>query len=364
MGLTRGEAWSRWGLIREIEPLTQAAYEFYEWLEQQKSSIGDAAEHEWHLSFHGSQFPGDNEFACARKAIYTMMDLPRAPMSRRLRGQSEAGKDIEDRIVQKYYLSGYLLSAPPPPFGKYQTVFEDREHWLTSTVDSIVVHPRQNRGRVVEIKSKSADVIEEMQRLCRGPDEKHVYQVKCQIGLAHDHGPWKVKRCYNSGRLAIFADASDPNSLRICPEHGNSKCLRDVELKPVEDGFIQYVSRDDPNETWEFYYAHDEAFMQAGRNQLKRWKEAWLSGILPQSNFSDKRFSHPFGWTWTKSNKCPESPCEWCDYGEICRSDHRAAVKLGRPIAIADSSGIELATELRPRYDIDLVRAALEKRWL
>jgi hypothetical protein len=359
MGLSRQEAWSRWGLIREIEPLTQAAYDFYERLEAEKPNIGDAADTEWHLSFHGSSFPGDNPYACGRRALYTMMDIPRGGMTRRLRGQSEAGKDIEDRIVTKYYLAGYLLSAPPPPYGKYQTVFEDKDHWLTSTVDAIVVHPNQDRGKVVEIKSKDQDVIEQMKKLCRGPDEKHILQLKCQIGLAHEQGSWKVRRCYNSGRLAIQLGSLNGKKPLVCPEHGGNKCLREEVLEPVEKGFLKYVSRNDPNETWEFMYEYDPDFMEAGRRKLREWIKNWEVGLLPQTEFSDKRFSHPFGWYWSK----PEYPCKYCDYGEICRSDHRRAVEAGNPITLGDSEAIGLASEIRNGYELNKVREAVETRW-
>ena len=376
MGLSRAEAYTRWGIIREIEPLTESAYNFFEWIEQQKPNIGEAVDTPWHVSFHGSQFPGDDPYACPRASLYRMMDIPRMPPSRQLRGEAEAGKDIEDRIVLKYYLAGYLLSDPPPPFGKHQMQFEDPKHWLTSTVDSVVIHPNESRGKVVEIKSKKAEVIDQMQKLCRGPDPKHVIQLKCQIGLAHEQGTWQVRRCYNTGRLAVKlglsdVDQSDNNKpakikttvVEVCPEHGTAKCLREVELEPVERGFLKYVSRDDPSDTWEFMYEYDPDFMAIGRKQLALWREWWLEGVLPQTNFSDKRFSHPLNWTWTKSKSCPDSPCEWCDYGDICREDHKSSVKLGKPISLADSAGIGVAEEIRQGYSIDLVRMAVERRW-
>jgi len=358
MGLSRVEAWSRWGLIREIEPLTQSAYEFFEWLQQRNSNIGESVEDDWHLSFHGSQFPGDNPYACPRKAIYQMMDIPRMPFSRTSRAIMEAGKDIENRIVIKWYLAGYLLSAPPPPFGKYQTVYEDVDHMLTSTVDAIVVHPKQNFGKVVEVKTKYRDDIDKMLKLCKGPDPAHIGQLKCQIGLAHEEGPKLVKRCYNTGRLAL-THLDDP----ICPQHFGMDCLREVEIASPDYGFIKYVSRDKPDDTWEFMYEYDSNFMEVGRTQLSAWKDWWNAERLPQTGFSDKRFSHPFDWTWTKSKKCPDSPCQYCEYGDICREDHKLAVATGKPILLADSAGIGVANEIRPDYELNLVQMAVEKRW-
>lgn len=367
IGYTRREFYSRIGLVRNVEPLVQSAYEFGQWLKQGVPDQGAAADDKWHVSFHGSQFPGDDPRACGRRAIYTMMSIPRNISPRWLEQVADAGKDIEDRIVQKVYEAGYLLSRPPFDYlgnKQSQTQFEDPSVWLTSTVDSIMVHPTSNRGEVVEIKSKYADDIEEMIRLNRGPDPKHVFQVKAQIGLAHEHGPWKVKRCYNSGRLGVKIGLADNDKpIVICPEHRHTKCLRDEVLEPVTDGSIYYVSRDHPTDTWEFFYEYDPDFMEAGRKMLRNWREWWQKGKLPQTNLEDKRFSHPFGWTWTKSQKDPLSPCEWCDYGDICRDDHKAAVKQGEPINLEDSAGIEVALEVREDYDLDLVRAAVDRRW-
>jgi hypothetical protein len=357
--LSRLEAYSKWGLLREIEPLTDSAYAFFEWLEQQKPNIGEAAEHHWHTSFHGSSFPGDNPYACGRKALYTLMDIPRGGFNRRSRAVMEAGKDIENRIVLKWYLAGYLVSSPPPPYSDWQTEFQDKDHWLSSTVDAIVIHPKQTKPKVVEIKSKYADDIDQMLKLCRGPDPAHVFQIKCQIGLAYEQGPWPVERCYNTGRLAVTLGHRGDKPVVVCPEHGTGKCLQPEILEPVDYGFLYYVSRDKPDDTWEFLVEYDPEFMEAGRQKLREWKKWWKKRRLPQTEFSDKRFSHPFGWYWSKA----EYPCKWCDYGDICREDHKAAVKQGKAIRLDNSTGNIVARELRADYDLDLVRQALNKRW-
>lgn len=370
MGLNRREFLTRIGQIREIDPMTQAAYDFAAWQAQSQSDRGAAAKDNWHLSFHGSQFPGDNDHACGRQAIYRMMDIPRGMMPRWLEQVADAGKDIEDRLVMKWYNAGYLLS--PPPFDVYgrrqnQMVFEDSQHWLTSTVDSLYLHPRRNRPAVCEVKSQYAEEIEKMLRLCRGPDPKHVFQLRCQIAFAHEIGPWKVKRCHNSGRLPIkrLVQLEDEKmtTLVVCPEHGNINCLVDEILEPANYGYIYYVSRDDPYDSWEFFYEYDPAFMEAGRQKLEVWRKWFLEGLLPAINFEDKRFSHPFNWTWTRSKKDPKSPCEWCDYGDICREDHKAAVAQGHAIKLTESAGIRVAQEVREDYNFDLVKSAILRRW-
>lgn len=364
--MTRREFYSRIGLLHDVDGLTQSAYDFLAAKRQLMPDIGAAHEAPWYVSFHGSQFPGDNDHACPRKALYRMIDVPRPIAPRWLQQVADAGKDIEDRIVQVWHDAGYLLSNPPYDYAgnkNKQTQFEDPEHWLTSTVDAITLFPSSNAGRVVELKSKYASDVEEMLRLYRGPDPVHVFQCKCQIGFAYEMGPQRVQRCYNSGRLAIAIGKRNNKLVKVCPEHMHARCLRTETLNPVRSGTLYYISRDHPADTWEFYFDYDPDFMAAGRAQLKLWRAAFEKGILPQTNFSDKRFSHPFGWTWTRSQKDPKSPCEYCDYGDICRDDHRLAIKKGEPIKLSESTAIEIAQEVRQDYDLDLIREAVFERW-
>ena len=358
MGLSRGEFLSRIGMLREIEPLTQAAYKFSELLEAEKPNQGAGGGAPWHVSFHGSSFPGDNPKACARRAVYTMMDLPRGGFSRKSRMYMDAGKDLEVQLVRRWYQAGMLLSQPPD--SPVQTEFEDPEHWLTSTVDAIVVRPRSTRPVVAEVKNTSAEVMDQMKRLLRGPSEEHARQVKCEIGLAHDMGPWHVRRCINSGRLAINLGNRNGNVVTVCPLHGGDKCLEDQVLDPVEYGFLYYVSRDNPMDTFEFYFEHDPEFMRKGREQLTVWRMYFQQGMLPQTDFKGK---HPFGWNWTTD----DSPCKWCPFGPtgsyVCKEDHQEAVKRGELLPMADSLAVEEAREAREDYNLDLVRAAVAARW-
>lgn len=277
-------------------------------------------------------------------------------MRRQLRQVADAGKDIELQIVKRWWQAGYLLSAPPLP-DVPQTQFIDPDVWLTCTTDAILLHPGSNRGVVNEVKSKSADVIAQMKRLIRGPDKSHVNQVKTEIGMAHEQGRQLVLRCFNTGRLPIQLGLNGSTQL-ICPEHMTDKCLREEWIEPVVSGRIYYVSRDSPADTFEFYYDYDPRFMKVGRSKLKLWKDWFLEGKLPQTQFEDKRFSHPFGWLWTK-----DSPCLYCDYGEICREDHKVAVAQKEPINLTESAGIQQALEYREDYDLNLVKVATERYW-
>jgi hypothetical protein len=103
--------------------------------------------------------------------------------------------------------------------------------------------------------------------------------------------------------------------------------------------------------------------MEEGRRRLRQWKQSFLDGILPQQYLDDKKFSHPFRWTWAPSKKDPDSPCEYCHFGDICREDHKLAVSKGRPLRLEESTGIEAAIEVREEYDLDLVRQAVLARW-
>lgn len=357
MALSRAEFFARVGLLKEIDPLTESAYSFIADQESKKSDQGASVADKWHVSFHGSQFPGDDPYACGRKAIYRMMDVGRGSTSRFLQQLSEAGKDIEERIVGAWWRAGYLISPPPH---EHQKQYEDPEAWLTSTVDSVVLIPRSNKPIVVEVKTKFAEAIEDMRRLIRGPDEAHLRQIKCQIGLVNEAGPTTVLRCQNTDRVAVTIKAlAGDEEITVCPQHMHADCLYQCELEAPDYGFLYYVSRDNPIDTWEFFVDYDARFMKEGRAQLKEWKAWWESGRLPQTVFDDKRFSHPFGWQWSKD----QYPCKFCDYGDYCRKDHKQAIKRNEPIMLEDSEAVHEMQYLRPDYDLDLVRAAIENRW-
>lgn len=364
MGLSRGEFWSRIGLAKEIDPLTTAAYRFGALQRALQSDQGEDHADPWHLSFHGSQFPGDNPYACPRASLYRMMDFTRPLMKRWLEQVAESGKAIENSLVAKWYYAGYLVSPPSFLPGVLQQQYEDEDHWLTCTVDATVCWPRTTEPIVCEVKSKEAAVIRAMQRLIRGPDRRHVWQIKTEIALAHEAGPIHMPRCINSGRFGIrtgfeIQDGIMVGGQNICPLHGGTKCLQLVKLNPPTRGYLYYVSRDNPEDTFEFMFEYDPNWLRIGRSKLRKWREWFLNDTLPATNFDDKRFSHPLSWQWTKD----EFPCKFCDYGHICREDHRAAVAQGARIALTASAGIEDTREVREAYDPLRTRAAVLAFW-
>ena len=364
MGLTRAEFWSHIGLAKEIDPLVTASYKFGAIMRQLQSDQGEDHADPWHLSFHGSQFPGDNPHACGRQSLYRMMDFVRPMMPRWLEQVAESGKAIENSLVAKWYGAGYLVSPPSFLPNVIQEQYEDHEHWLTCTVDALVCWPRTTEPLVCEVKSKPADVVLAMQRLIRGPDKKHVWQIKTEIALAHEAGKITKLRCYNTGRFAIrvgfdVVEGKIIGGTEICPQHLHDKCLHEVTLSAPTRGYLYYVSRDNPEDTFEFMYEYDPNWMRIGRQKLARWRKSFLDDKLPATNFSDKRYSHPFDWQWTKD----EYPCKYCDFGQICREDHKLAVERQETIALIESSGVEDVQEVRESYSPLRARTAVMDFW-
>jgi len=322
--LSRRELFSRLQLIRELEPIVDDAYKQVlrrRWRDQTHDSPHG---HPWHVSFHASQFPGDDSMACARQALYRMMDLPAGdPPSRRLHMTAEAGKAIEVDLVTIFHEHGILISAAPHE--DVQTGFVIPEVRLTGSVDSAIVMRR--RPVPVEIKTKHESVIREMRLGRLGPDDSHVKQIKTQLGL--------VRAAQEAGEL--WSD------LKLC-DHGVIYYLpRDTKYTP------QF-----PVETAEFRVDYDPVFYETGLEQLKRFRAYWDEEILPELKPGKRttKFGHPNGWKWSKP------PCQFCSYKKVCQLDFR-----GEVTDMSESHGIEEAKLIRPDYDYSEARNRVESRW-
>src|SRR3954468_18808891 len=353
-GSSRAEFFSRIGALREVDPLVNAAYKLLNEKEFAQADQGADAKEKGHVSFHGSEFPGNDPYACGRHAMYRMLDIPRNPFSRRSRQMMDQGKDFEKRLVWAWHDAGFLVRAAPD---QLQTQFEDPAHWPTSSVDSILVKPHSNSPFIGEVKQVGKEVLESLRNLAMEPHPKYVRQVKCQIGMAHEFGPITVKRCHNTGAVAIGTAAIGGG--KICPLHRHARCLEEVVLDPVNRGYLYYISRDDPFDTFEFMYEYDPVFMQAGRDSLSQWQVSLLADQLPQTNYEDKRYSHPFGWRWTLD----VYPCKWCNYGDICRDDHDLAKERKGPISLRESAAVEVAERFRPEWSYEAAKSAVLQRW-
>lgn len=311
--LTRSELFSRLQLLRTVDPITNEAYREVEeeiWREQKEDSPHG---HPWHVSFHASQFPGDDPMACPRQALYRMMDFPPTqPINRRLRALGAAGKAIEVELVRTWHEAGILISAAPD--SPIQTGFQLPEAWLTGSVDAVLLPPRWNKPLPVEVKSKFQSVIDKMRVGAQGPDEEHVRQLKVQLAL--------VRR----------------NQEKLWPG-----------LDPVTHGYIYYVSRDNPVDTAEFRVDLDEKFFETGLEVLKDWKSFFEEDRLPEINASKK---HPMGWRWSYK------PCLYCPFKKTCQLDFQA-----KRTTLSDSVGIDRAKLARPGYNPEVARKRVFDRW-
>lgn len=324
--------YSRLQIVRLMEPLIENCLTEREAMAWRGDLEGEDEPHgrPWHTSFHASKFPGNNEFACPRQGLYTMMNIPKdKAFSPKSRLMMEMGKTVEDMIVWGFYSYGILLS--PPPSSPVQMGFIDPTCWLTGNCDAVIKHPRLNRPHLFECKMKYQEQVEKMQVGLVGPDPGHIFQLKVYISFIN------------------------PLSQLLWPE-----------LEPCRDGTIYYVARDEPRTTAEFHIDLDEGFRDEGRDVLQQWKEwfeadelpSQLSGAIPLDiNAKGKEVAsgrHPLGkkWKWT------ELPCKWCDYGGVCRQDFKGDVTQ-----LSESHALGHARDIRGGYDYEKIREAVFEAW-
>jgi CRISPR/Cas system-associated exonuclease Cas4 (RecB family) len=323
--LSRAELFTRLHIIRVLEPLVDRAFKNSEEKKFEEQLDDDPHGRPWHVSFHASQFPGDNPLACPRQSLYRMMDLPSGPFSRRSRMLMNIGKIVELDIVQAFADDGVLLSAAPKE--RIQTGFIHEDSWLTGSVDCVI--RRRDAPLPIEIKTKDRETVEQMRVGLVGPDDSHIFQIKCQLGL-----------------------------IALGQKHGGKWS----ELQPVTHGFIYYVSRGDKkNEreicTAEFRVDLDERFFEMGIERLKRWRAYFLEDVLPEEPKGKRttNFGHPMGAAGLKWSSLP---CQWCDFKPICQKDFRADIH-----ALSESKGIEMAKKVRPKYDFQKAKQRVIDTW-
>ena len=313
--LSRVEFLSRMQALRFVEPLTQSIYHDVLWEEFRDQRLDSPHGRPWHVSFHASQFPGDDPMACPRRALYRLMDFAQdGPANRMLAVTAAAGKGIEVELVSKWNEAKILLSAPPSD--PVQTGFEIPEAWLTGSVDSVILPPGWNKPLPVEVKSKFQNVLDKMKVGQRGPDPDHVTQIKAQLGL--------VRAAQESG--ALWA-----------------------EYDLVTHGVIFYLSRDNPIHTAEFRVDYDANFFDAGIERLKEWRDLFEQDILPSPVLGTK---HPMGWRWSYA------PCNYCNYKKTCKLDHEQ-----KNYTLTDSVGVPRTQRHRPDYDPAKARFRVGKTW-
>jgi hypothetical protein len=339
VSLSRTELFSRLGLIRVVDPLTAAAFAQYErkvWQQDLDSSPHGSA---WHTSFHASEFPGDDPKACGRLALYKLLNMPAAePFDPKVRAMGDVGKAIEMLLVEKWAEAGRLLSADNTR--AYQTGWADPEVWLTGNADAILLPPFWHKPHLVDVKGKDHEVVMDMLYGRRSFDAKHRNQILTYIGFANEYPLGPVTVCQDTW-VQAEAHKYSKGWCRVCR---GTDCLVTLDLKPCEDGTLYYVSRARPRTTAEFYFTHDQAFMDKGKAKLREWKHHFVEGTLPP---------RPKDWKWT------EEPCKWCPLKKhVCKPDDKAGVDL-----LENSHATQFAKRIRPGYSLERTREAVLDRW-
>lgn len=306
---------ARLQITRTIDPIVSSAYKKVEEMVWRSGDGNSPHGNPWHVSFHASQFPGDDPMACGRQAMYRMMDLPNAePFNRRARTVMAAGKSVEYELVSTLDAAGVLISAGADD--EVQTGFTYADAWLTGSVDCVILPPDWNKPLPIEIKSKYQEVIDEMQLGIRKPDDAHISQLKVQ--------------------LALIRDAQERGELWS-------------EYDLVDHGYIYYLSRDRPFETAEFRVDYDERFFEMGIEKLKEWKQMFIDERLPSENPSKR---HPNGWRWSYP------PCQWCDFKKTCKLDFEQGID-----SLPESVGINRAKLVNDSYNYENARKRVLDRW-
>jgi CRISPR/Cas system-associated exonuclease Cas4 (RecB family) len=317
MGISRTDFFTRLGVISpgpDLDSITEQAYLFNE--EQERERIFKKKPRG--RAFFASMFPGgENERRCARQALYSMMDVPDPkPISPTGRAVIEMGKAAERQIVWRWGKMGLLLGVKLP---KYETDFfpqagfEDKEYWLSGNADAVLdLRPSWEWVLPVDVKSKADDKINKM-RLGELPpyEDDHYKQLQAYLYLCrkfHSYMRWDK-----------------------------------IGLKPAKAGFIYYVSRDNPRNTWSAYVPYNEEFVVAGLQRLTEWRKAFLDDTLPE---------RPKEWRWT------EQPCKWCSVKKACKQDIKDDVTR-----LSESNAIESAAKINAHYDPDRVREEVMRRW-
>ena len=320
--VTRAEFFTRLQVTRTLEPIVEKAYRQVEDDRWRENANNSPHGHPWHVSFHASQFPGDDPKACPRQALYQMMDLPSSgAFSRKSRVIMAIGKEMERDLVQVWHDYGILLSASPE--AEIQTGFELPEAWFTGSVDAIIKPHTWNKPVPVEIKTKDRETVEQMLVGARGPDANHIAQLKAQLGF-----------------VAL-------NQAELWPA-----------LDPVTHGYIYYMARGDKKNTGvitaEFRIDLDMDFFEMGIKRLKQWKAWFEEGFLPELDPGKRgsKFGHPNGWRWS------HLPCGYCPYRKTCQLDFREGVT-----DLMESAGIARAKLVREDYDPEEARKRVLDRW-
>jgi hypothetical protein len=395
------------GLVRVMEPHTEELMLARNEAERVGDEYDSPHSRPWFVSYHGSEFPGEPADACKRYLLYRMMNIPRTEaMPPWVTTTGTVGKAGELDIADAWYKGGRLLAVPEDPEIKWARVaaymdavargdmetakdlsermdihqlgFEDPNVWMTVSTDLPILPPGWRRPHIVEVKCKADEVVEEMlngrllqrpdgtiEKVGRGPDDKHRIQLKATIGLAHEFDWGEVGVCKNCWRILYSDVISDllqlPRGQYLPWSDGFGYCKWckdcDVEFFHLESpttGEVYYWSRSWPRKTKSFYYEHDPDFIAAGRQVLAETREHYIKDEIPPV---------PDHFKWSLG------PCQSCSFKPFCREDAGVPGRLRRPrpelirTKLTESAGVDFAKTVRPTYDPHATRQRVFDEW-
>lgn len=410
--LSRFDMYAQLGLLRVLEPDTEVLMQERAEAELVDDEFDSPHSRAWFLSYHASEAPGDPTTACARYLTYRMMNFPFSEIVPPwVTTCGSVGKAGELDVADAWFRGGRMLAVPEDDAeegrrlrrvidaykqgavdvaeelyanaGIHQLGFVDAEHWMTASTDLPILPRGWRRPFIAEIKGKSDDVLDEMidgrllqrqdgtiERVGRGPDEKHVLQLKATIGLAHEYDWGWVTVCPDCWFIVqsdVYERLGLPGGVHprsdafgYCPRCQDYPDLRGREheshfhLDPPISGEIYYWSRSWPRKTKSFYYEHDPAFMAGVRGVLKQAQRAFIEDRIPE---------RPEHFQWSVG------ACKQCRFKISCRIDSGLAPRQKKVRAenvrhkLTESANVERTLEMRPRYDPQAVRERVLQEW-
>jgi hypothetical protein len=303
----------------------------------------------WFSSMHVSSFPGDDPRACERQLLYEMMGFAHSEvLPQRVYSAGAMGIGIERWETDLFEFDGRLLSAGNS--AKHGVGFEDADHWLTGSPDLVVLPKFWNRPLVIECKGDKLERVEEMRSFKRSYWPKHARQCRGYVGMgarvSREIWPAAVV-CRHTWRLALPGEEPFIEAM-ICPDHGihsDTRCLREIELQPINSGVLLYSARDNPEVRASYYFEHDEQWFQQGLATLRRVQEHYVKDELPPHPFGGKQWSAP--------------PCNYCNHKRsTCKPDHQAGTTK-----LSESHGVEWSQEVFGHYNPQWIRQQVLERW-
>jgi hypothetical protein len=324
MGLSRDELFAALEEApRPIVPdLLQEAYQLElhrEWSTHKHNPHG----YDWHTSFHASSFPGKDQLACGRKAVYELMDPPStAPLTPFTKAMFDVGLNLEHDWVRRWSAYGVLLSVDVNMEGvDVQTGFRDSEHWLTGASDAILLNREKRKAHCTEVKTTSHEKVLKMIH-SNGADVprshgKYLRQLGTYIGLAHEQ-PFtpRVQICQTSGLLManpFECPGHQQNGDKPHPLLHIGPCIPDwITVGAPDDGTLIYSSREEPLTVASFNVRYDPEFMSMGRAKLAAWQKAFLEERIPEHPREEHKNR---GWS--------VDPCQYClsPYSLVLKAD-------------------------------------------